>query len=1197
MLQRLLRFTLFFIGTLFVAQGAIAGKEPIRLEIFSNSGPMLPNLKLSTAEQLWLAKKKTLVVAVYSPESPPLMLDSSSGRFRGMNAEYLSLLQRALGINVKIDRYESEEFALNAVKTGKADLVLTSLRTNFNAVAPFIASLPMVSAYPALVTTQKNVMQPLHTDSPVTIAIAEGYPSEQFVKASFPNAKIVHYETAYQGLASLYNEKSNYFIGNNLASGTSIMRDFHQSLSIIKFWRTSPIHNQFIALDTQSPLIPIINNFLAGLTNPITNHISQPWLESGNPALLTKPLSLTPQEQRWLEKHPKLKVLINPYYAPFTLLDENNEIRGVTGDILNLIHLQTGLEFETVTANSNTEMVDKMLNGDWNILPTATYSPSREELISFTHPIITTPFAIVVRTSSGKAELLPGMKVAVTTMHILTEKLHTKYPGIDLVQVENTSIGLNLLAEGKVDAVISTQLTARYMIDHYYPNQLKYEIMADEAPALVSFAIPRGDQELKQILNKALDNIPPKSILFISSKWVKLPDIKIDTWHLYNKQFYIVITLSIFIILSFLLWGGYLSREVRMRKQSQADLENQLSFRKTLSNSIPIPVYTISLDGEVQSYNSAFMSFFSTDQKNVTSTSLFDSRNPLSDIFSVLNRDIQHGLIPDKVIEHSIMLNNGREDRHIIHWITLCVMPSDNVMPTLICGWQDVTESRQLLSALQTEKDKAIQANEAKSTFLASMSHEIRTPVSAVMGFLELLALHNQSPEEDKESISLAYATAQSLLGLIGDILDMNKIESGSFELSPDWVNLDVLITTVMRGFEGLAKQKQLKLTFVNRLVKGEYLRLDPQATKQLLSNLLSNAIKFTEHGGVEVSAESIATRSGQTQLILRVTDTGAGISQEDQERLFKPYSQTETGKRQTGSGLGLLICRELVTRMNGKLGLLSQVGQGTTMTIDLVTAVSHEAMISSVELQPAVYPAKKIKILIVDDHPVNRLLLRRQLDTLGYKVDEASDGNDALILINENSYDLVITDVNMPNMDGVTLTRHIRSFDSDIVIWGLTANAQTQEKDRCLAIGMNACLFKPINLQQLASALASVGTVNMTYQLDEIIDIATLRSLALNDPKLMQQMLEQSQQENNKDFLAAQEAKMAGDWTAFKMHMHRINGTAQILGAAKLQELAEKLENYLVVQTDDSAIEHGMKLLEVELNRLREAINSFSPT
>jgi len=1195
MLQRVIKLMLLMIAMLLVAQGVSAADEAVKLKLFSNSGPMLPNIKLSTQEQLWLAKKKTLTVAVSLPESPPLMLNSASGRFRGMNAEYLSLLQRTLGVRVEISRYDNEQSALQAVKSGEVDLMLSSLTTNTDIEQPFISSLPMINAYPALVTTQKNVMQPLHTESPVTIAIANRYPDDQFVKASFPNANIVHFDNTYQALASLYNGKSDYFIGNNLSSGTIIMRDFQQALSIVKFWRSSPIHNQFIALDTQTTLIPIINSFIGSLTNTITNHISQPWLESGNPALLTQSLSLTHQEQRWLEKHPKLKVLVNPYYAPFTMLDANNEIRGVTGDILNLVHLQTGLEFETVTANSNTEMVDKMLNGDWNILPTATYSPSREELVSFTHPIITTPFAIVVRTNTPKAELLPGMKVAVTTMHILTDKLHHKYPGINLVQVENTSVGLNLLAEGKIDAVISTQLTARYMIDHYYPNQLKYELIADEAPALISFAIPRGDQELKQILDKSLDNIPPKTVLFISSKWVKLPDIKIDTWHLYNKQFYIVVTLSIFIILSFLLWGGYLSREVRMRKKSQADLENQLSFRKTLSNSIPIPVYIISLDGEVQSYNSAFMSFFSAEQQHVTSTSLFDSRNPLSGVFSVINRDIQIGLIPDRVIEHSILLNNGREDRHIIHWITLCVMPSADVMPTVICGWQDVTESRQLLSALQIEKDKAIQANQAKSTFLASMSHEIRTPVSAVMGFLELLALHNQSPEEDKESISLAYATAQSLLGLIGDILDMNKIESGSFELSPEWVNLEVLITTVMRGFEGLAKQKELKLTFINRLTRGEYLRLDPQAIKQSLSNLLSNAIKFTEQGGIEVSAESMTTRSGHAQLILRVTDTGAGISQEDQERLFKPYSQTETGKQQTGSGLGLLICREIVTRMNGKLELFSQVGQGTTMTITLETEVSYEDVMSSVDLQPAAYAARALKILIVDDHPVNRLLLRRQLDTLGYKVDEASDGNDALKLIDDHRYDLVITDVNMPNMDGVTLTRHIRSFDSDIVIWGLTANAQTQEKERCLAIGMNACLFKPINLQQLASALASVGTANTNYQLADLIDIVTLKSLALDDPKLMQQMLEQSQQENTKDFLAAQEAIADGEWAKFKMHMHRINGTAQILGATKLQELAERLENYSVAKVQDPEIERLMKQLEVEFNRLREAINNFS--
>lgn len=193
------------------------------------------------------------------------------------------------------------------------------------------------------------------------------------------------------------------------------------------------------------------------------------------------------------------------------------------------------------------------------------------------------------------------------------------------------------------------------------------------------------------------------------------------------------------------------------------------------------------------------------------------------------------------------------------------------------------------------------QANEEKSIFLANMSHEIRTPVSTIMGFLELLTQHNQRPEEYEESILLASATAQSLLRLIGDILYMNRMESGYFKLSSDWINLEILISTVMREFEIFAKQKQLKLTFVNRLVKGEYLHLDAQVMKQLLSNLLSTAIKFTELGGIEVSAKSISTCSDQTQLILRVTYTGSCISQEDQERLFKPYSHTR-GLRANGT-------------------------------------------------------------------------------------------------------------------------------------------------------------------------------------------------------------------------------------------------------------------------------------------------------
>lgn len=264
-------------------------------------------------------------------------------------------------------------------------------------------------------------------------------------------------------------------------------------------------------------------------------------------------------------------------------------------------------------------------------------------------------------------------------------------------------------------------------------------------------------------------------------------------------------------------------------------------------------------------------------------------------------------------------INNGQEERHIVHWLTLCLMPA-NVPATIICGWQDITESKQLMKALQIEKDKAINANQAKSTFLASMSHEIQTPISTIMGFLELLSTHKQPPDENQESIQLAYVTAQHLLGLIGDVLDMEKIESGNFSLAPEWVDVEALITRTLRTFEGLAKQKSLQLIFVNRLVKGEYLWFGPQALRQILSNFLSNAIKFTQQGSIEVCVETHAKSKTQTQLILNVADTGPGISQQDQHKLFEPFSQTQVGKQQMGSGLGLAICLELVSRMAVKL-------------------------------------------------------------------------------------------------------------------------------------------------------------------------------------------------------------------------------------------------------------------------------------
>lgn len=370
---------------------------------------------------------------------------------------------------------------------------------------------------------------------------------------------------------------------------------------------------------------------------------------------------------------------------------------------------------------------------------------------------------------------------------------------------------------------------------------------------------------------------------------------------------------------------------------------------------------------------------------------------------------------------------------------------------------------------------------------------------------------------------------------------------------------------------------------------------LDPQATQQVLSNLVSNAVKFTKEGEVEVKLRTKALDDGQMYLSLSVKDTGAGISEQERRQLFKPYSQTALGKRSVGSGLGLLICREMVERMSGQIAIASQPDMGTTMTVTLVTSTSD---IKSSELligeEKALLPTM-MRIVIAEDNPANRLLLRRQLDMLGYHVDEAEEGLQALEMIKNYDYDLLITDLNMPKMNGITLTQSVRQMNQHMIIWGLTANAQIDEKERCLAAGMNLCLFKPVNLQQLKTAFSSIHVSTDSPQLEEFVDMSLLEANCLGDKQLMCRMLVQSRIENDKDLVGALQAFKRQEWKLLQQHFHRINGTMQFLGATRLQYLAETLENTLAAGRYSSEIEEGIDQLIQQIRIFNEAINNFS--
>lgn len=508
-----------------------------------------------------------------------------------------------------------------------------------------------------------------------------------------------------------------------------------------------------------------------------------------------------------------------------------------------------------------------------------------------------------------------------------------------------------------------------------------------------------------------------------------------------------------------------------------------------------------------------------------------------------------------------------------------------------------------LTHALSEARERAEQANRAKSTFLATMSHEIRTPVSAIIGLLELAVKTNVTQGEEEDPVKVAWESAQTLMGLIGDILDMARIESGRLELAPEWVRSTELLPPIVRVFEGLARQKSLRLRCTLPAQLPYQLFIDPLRFRQVLSNLVSNAIKFTGHGSINVdmTLETDKT-SGAGLLTIRVIDTGRGISPEEQEDIFDPWVQAKNGHAQSGSGLGLAICSQLVKMMSGEISMSSRLGQGTEVCFTVPVKQSHVR--PEVELnsrgEPEV-PHQPLRILAVDDHPANRMLLRRQLTHLGHQVTEARDGEEGWQTWQQGSFDVVITDCSMPGMDGLQLTRLIRQHALvPVLILGLTANAWPEERTRCLAAGMDDCLFKPLQLPQLQSLLSKVikdlpAAALPVGSLCSLLNYQKLLSLSHDDPSLLNELLGMTLQTNKEDLAQAEDLVSLQDWPELARCIHRIAGAVQICGAGRAEAACRALESACREASPDgeNRLVHWRQVSEA-VTELNDAIASW---
>ncbi|MDM5078406.1 transporter substrate-binding domain-containing protein [Aeromonas media] len=1140
-------------------------EEPL-LHVYSrDSGEYLnaSPLPLHGEDWRWLQEQEQLVLGVPRPDNPPMDITLRSNAYEGVTADITGMLSHLLHIEIVVKGFPSRAAAIEALKRGEIDLLSTS--NSYEEEQQLLLTDKYMADDPAI---YKNIL--VNEREIKTVAVPEYYLPTMDVMRYLSDYKVKIYPSRYSALSAVaYGQVDAVMV--DMISGNFIVNKFYQNnIQLLKPLYVDTNGFAFALEQKNRRLKKIMDIALGEILEGKRAEVAKRW-NGGGLSIGASKVGLTSEQWKWLGKRENIRIAVNSGVPPLSFLDVTGTMHGVVADLLQVIRAKLGVELEVVPVKTPEQMTQLLDSGQ---VDAGVLSPSaeRRNRYLFSRAFVLDPLSYVVgeqHRNTAPEALLKSGTVAMVRGFIPEQAVGEAYGRLTTRQFDKIEDALRCVATEVCDVTVLPLRVAKYYINSKFPGSLFITgELFDSIPVGAAFAVAPDHQILRDILDKVIAIIPPDELEGLSNRWRVSAQQEAISWQELVREFGVFIALILLLTIWVGLWGLSLRKQVRERKMVEGALSTQLKFIADLVDGTPHPIYARDQDGRLILCNSSYASFFGEPKVRLLGANLDEDRDRwpfLAPLLADLTLSREARLAQEG--DHRLVMATDVVD--VYHWVQPYYDLEGNVQGG-IGGWIDVSERVRLLDEVAVASQEAQEANRAKTTFLATMSHEIRTPMNAIIGLLELALKRGRLHEEDQASLTIAHGSAKDLLSLIGDILDISKIESGRLDLAPAPHDIVALTASVVTVFNALARQKNLRLDLFSG--RTHWVQIDGLCYKQILSNLISNAIKYTEQGSVQVTLVSQAS-DGWCTLQLVIRDTGIGIDPVEQARLFEPFSQASQPEhiQQSGTGLGLMISRSLCESMGGSLLLESEPGHGTRVCIEMKLPLADAVVVPPLPTQgQVVEKRRRLRVMVVDDHPANRLLVTQQLAYLGHDATAVESGEQALRLLADTRVDVVITDFNMPGMNGFELTRQCRAQERrhgwrPCVILGLTADARQEQINEGQAAGMNDCLFKPVGLEVLDHCLC------LHLQREERVDVAAcmqeirqyLGPLTAHQSSLMSPLLAEFVRASDDDLLALQSAAERGAVAQFLDNVHRLKGGVRIMGTQQLVATCSEIESW----------------------------------